>query len=563
MRKQIQKFICKLLEEELISVLAVSIVMLGIIFAKANTIETYVTFTVYPAEGAITVKVPNGGESWTIGTSYNITWETEGPITDVKIELQRSVGGGWEEITASTTNDGSHPWTVTGSATSSAKIKITKVGDDTVTDQSDVVFSIVEPTVTGGGQHGGGWVITPMIDYVTPRSLANNSDVTLIIRGTNIESDATVWLGSRELRVPLNLGNEIRAIIPSGFPAGQYELKVVNPSGGSGVYGTLINVLDNKYEASVIDQSPTPLTLLPGEKVEAWVKVRNTNNYDWVRDGVNQLQLGVPGDRPSLFYDPATWIVANRAARIEESSVAYGQIATFRFYIKAPLKVGDYTDSFQPVIENIKWLSSPPIAWQVKVRTEVTPPTTGGEEYYAAKFIKQSPAVLELAPGQEVTVWVDFENTGTIAWVNTGKNPVRIGTDKPRDRSSKFRGSKWVLRNRPAVVEYVTAPGVVGRFSFSVKAPTKTGTCKESFALVAEHKTWVKGGEVYWNITVKKATPNKVSTKKLPSTGGAGEVKYAPSQNLVFGDSFEKFLAQITRTFGGLWQSLCSWLPVR
>ena len=556
MRKQIQKFICRILEDELITVLAVLFVVLGIVFVRADTTSTQLTFSVAPPEGMITVTAPNGGESWTIGTSHNITWDSAGPITDVKIELQRSVGGAWEEIIASTENDGSYPWAVTGSATSSAKMKISKVGDASVNDESNGTFSIVEPAVTGGGQHGGSWVITPMIDHVTPRSFANNSDVTLIIRGTNIESDAAIWLGERKLSVRHNFGSEITAIVPVGFPAGQHQLKVVNPSGGEGEYGTLISVFANHYEAEMVDQSPTPLTLLPGEKVEAWVKIKNTSNYTWVRDGVNQVQLGIPGDRPSLFYDPATWLVANRAARMEESSLAYGQVATFRFYIKAPLKVGDYTGSFQPVIENIKWLSSSPITWQVKVRTAVTPPTTGGEEYYAAKFIKQSSQRIELKPGEEATLWVDFENTGTIAWINTGKNLVRIGTERLRDRSSKFRSSTWALRNRPTAVESTTPPGAVGRFTFVVKAPNRVGTYREYFGLVAEHKTWISGGQVSWEIVVKKPMVAKAAKVNPPATGGG--IKYTPPASLLFTDSIEGFLNQLGSWLGYWWGWLTS-----
>ncbi|MBN2585025.1 hypothetical protein JXA59_00005, partial [Patescibacteria group bacterium] len=81
MRKQIQKFIWKLLERELMVVLAVSFVGLTMVFTKAGTsTEALVSFTIVPAAGAITVTAPNGGERWTIGTGHNITWDTMGEV---------------------------------------------------------------------------------------------------------------------------------------------------------------------------------------------------------------------------------------------------------------------------------------------------------------------------------------------------------------------------------------------------------------------------------------------------------------------------------------------------
>ena len=557
MRQQIQKFIWKLLERELITILAVSFIGLAIVFTKADSANTTLNFSIIPAGGTVTVTDPNGGESWTIGTSYNITWDSAGEVVDVKIELQRTVGGSWETITASTTSDGSHPWTVTSPAATTAKIKITEVGDDTVTDQSDAVFTIAAASTGGGGHRPGSGVATaPMIDLVTPRDFSNNSAVTLTIKGSYLEFGAKVYLGAQELSVPTNLGYEMRATVPLRFSAGQYQLKVINPTGATGIYGTLITVTDNPYEGVVVDQSTSPINLLPGEKSEAWVKVKNLSNYTWVGDGNNQIQLRAPGDRASLFYDPASWLLNYQAARMEESSVAYGQTGTFRFYIKAPAKVGDYTDSFSLVIENIKWLNLPAISWRVVVKSAVRPPTTGGIEYYADRLIKQSPNLnrIELAPGQEATLWADFENTGLITWTADGNHPVRIGTEKKRDRPSRFRGKNWVLKDRPSNVESTTPPGGVGRFTINIKAPSRVGTYKEYFGLVAEHKTWITGDLVSWEIVVKKPA-KKSAIVKAPSTGGAPT--WTPSnQAVLFVDGTEKLFSQIAQGVSDLWGSI-------
>ncbi len=152
-------------ERELCAVLAVGIVGLGSIWAMAGTSGTAtLSVTILPPGGeVISVTTPNGGESWTVGTSQSITWTATVTITDVKIELQRSVGGAWETIVASTTNDGTYSWTVAGSATTAANIRISKVGDASVNDVSNAIFSIV---AAGGG--GGGGITQPVPQPVAP-----------------------------------------------------------------------------------------------------------------------------------------------------------------------------------------------------------------------------------------------------------------------------------------------------------------------------------------------------------------------------------------------------------
>src|SRR3989344_3712866 len=162
------------LEHELLRVLEILFVGMFVVWTRASdTAEVTMSLTVTNPGGTITVLTPDGSEDWTIGSSPNITWETTWVVEDVLIELQRSTGGGWETIIASTTNDGSYPWDVTGPATTEATIRITEVGDDTVTDTS-AVFSIVS---AGGGGGGGGGAIppSPAIDNINPRVIVNRA----------------------------------------------------------------------------------------------------------------------------------------------------------------------------------------------------------------------------------------------------------------------------------------------------------------------------------------------------------------------------------------------------
>ena len=49
---------------------------------------------------------PNGGESWTAGTSHDITWTSTGTIANVNIDYSTNSGGSWNPVAANTANDG-------------------------------------------------------------------------------------------------------------------------------------------------------------------------------------------------------------------------------------------------------------------------------------------------------------------------------------------------------------------------------------------------------------------------------------------------------------------------
>ena len=98
---------------------------------------------------AIIVMSPNGGEAWTVGQSYDITWSSGG-VTDVHVELSRDSGASWETLAASVPAvDGRFGWTVTAPASSVCLVQLTDAEDDDPVGVSAATFSIVDPA--GGG----------------------------------------------------------------------------------------------------------------------------------------------------------------------------------------------------------------------------------------------------------------------------------------------------------------------------------------------------------------------------------------------------------------------------
>ncbi len=98
-----------------------------------------------------TVTSPNGGETWTLVSTHDITWDA-GNGGKVNVELSRDNGSSWETLFASTANDGSESWTVSGPTTSQALVRIS---NEKGSGSSTAPFTIA-PALTGSMSLDGG-----------------------------------------------------------------------------------------------------------------------------------------------------------------------------------------------------------------------------------------------------------------------------------------------------------------------------------------------------------------------------------------------------------------------
>ena len=120
-----------------------------------------VNFTITPGGPSITVSSPNGAESWAIGSSQTITWTSSGVSGNVKVDLSTDGGASFPTtLFASTANDGTEPWTVSGPVSTTARVRVVSVTDPTVRDSSNANFTMVQPTLTVTSPNGGeSWAI--------------------------------------------------------------------------------------------------------------------------------------------------------------------------------------------------------------------------------------------------------------------------------------------------------------------------------------------------------------------------------------------------------------------
>ena len=100
---------------------------------------------------SITVTSPNGGETWSVGSSHDITWTSTGTIADVKIEYSTDSGTSYTTVIASTANTGSYAWTVPGTLSTTCMVRVSDAADGDPLDASDAVFIITAPSNTISG----------------------------------------------------------------------------------------------------------------------------------------------------------------------------------------------------------------------------------------------------------------------------------------------------------------------------------------------------------------------------------------------------------------------------
>jgi hypothetical protein len=169
---------------------------------------------------------------------------------------------------------------------------------------------------------------------------------------------------------------------------------------------------------------------------------------------------------------------------------------------------------------------------------------------------------IEMTSGEEVVVWLDYDNLGARTWQ---ADDTLVGTTGPRDRTSAFAAADWVSPSRPAAAAAAgVETGTTGRFSFTLRAPevAETTVYREQFALVTSGGRWFGPADetVTWTITVEPATgdssdrdddpppatPDDDDSMMAGGCAAAGSASWILALGLVF------FIARIRRSVTAL-----------
>jgi len=94
----------------------------------------------------VTVTSPNGGESWTAGTSRSITWTSAG-LTSLRLEYSLDNGATWTVIHSNVAaSEGVYAWTLPSTTSTAARVRISDAMGSPTRDTSDGTFSIIAVT---------------------------------------------------------------------------------------------------------------------------------------------------------------------------------------------------------------------------------------------------------------------------------------------------------------------------------------------------------------------------------------------------------------------------------
>ena len=117
-------------------------------------------------------------------------------------------------------------------------------------------------------------------------------------------------------------------------------------------------------------QSPY-LIMAPGQISDFWIRFSNSGTEPWVR-GVwgKQANLGLNGDdrSPYALGMAANWLWEDRIATTTAAVVQPGDIAEFRFSVRAPMTRGVYRLNLRPVIDGTVWMEDQGVFWIIEVR---------------------------------------------------------------------------------------------------------------------------------------------------------------------------------------------------
>ncbi|MFN0156707.1 MAG: YCF48-related protein [Bacteroidota bacterium] len=150
---------------------------------------------------AVNLVSPNGGEIWQYGTTQQIRWTTSN-VTNVRIEYRSAPGQPWQSIASSTpASHGSYAWSVPGTPTTEARVRISDASDTSPLDSSSVSFAITAASIAiQPGVVNFGSVTVGQTRRDTVR-ITNSGNATLVVYNASLSS-SLFGVGRSSLTIP-------------------------------------------------------------------------------------------------------------------------------------------------------------------------------------------------------------------------------------------------------------------------------------------------------------------------------------------------------------------------
>ncbi|NQU83744.1 MAG: hypothetical protein HQ536_03450, partial [Parcubacteria group bacterium] len=250
------------------------------------------------------------------------------------------------------------------------------------------------------------------------------------------------------------------------------------------------------YQAMKLIQSAENLDMAASEKQLFIIGLKNTGTKNWYRDENRFVSIYTysPKYRTSKFEDES-WYDSIQPAKLKSEVVKPGEIGYIEFFLKAPEKIGEYTETFRLAAEDTAWIDGGVFSVSINVSDKPS--------LQAIKLL-QSHKEMTLKQGEVGSFRVGFKNTGRVDWVERtiARNDLEVAATGAESDTSLFVDSSWVDSLKPIVTQDgVVKPGQLGFLDFKIKAPQRAGQFNLKFALVIGGE-YVEGGEIELPVTV-------------------------------------------------------------
>ena len=325
---------------------------------------------------------PNGGENWKGGTTQNITW-TSSNVTNVKLEYSVNNGTNWTQIIASTAaSTGSYSWVVANSNTSQALVRISDTSDNTLTDQSNAVFTIYTPTITLTSPNGGEnwrlgkvqnitWTSASVTNVKIEYTQNNGTSWTQIIENTPANSGSYSWtvpnfiINNCKVRISDVSDSNIKDESDSFFSVVRALVYLAYPNGGE--------------------------KLLPNSVVD----------IRWSTDNVTNINIELSTDGESN-WTPLASNIASSAQRF--SWTVPNSLST-----NCKIRISDVEDpTINDMSDNV---------FTIFMRTITLTSPNGGE-----KIAKNTRTTIKWISNYSTLLSIDYTIDGGLRWIRIGEN---------------------------------------------------------------------------------------------------------------------------------------------
>lgn len=274
------------------------------------------------------------------------------------------------------------------------------------------------------------------------------------------------------------------------------------------------------YTAQETVRSHHALNLKPGNAITFIIKFKNTGTRTWYNSGANFVSLATvePIKRQSVFQH-SFWEENYRPGRLVESTVAPGEVGTFRFALQSPDAYGQYQEKFQAVAKNLAWIDGTMFTIPISVVQELPQATDTSkpalsvdypvrDKAYNASWPSGQTITINANPGEQILKTIEVKNNGSKTWQNSGSRFVSLYSVRSNYHDFDFysNGPGWISKSQVRLASETVAPGQTGKVSLLLQAPNTPGEHTDYLRLAVEDYSWINNGEVKFVINVKSDT---------------------------------------------------------